>query len=124
MEERKEKHLSDLEKMTAERKKAEAEYLESQQNMLNVRRILREGIANVEDLIQYLVACIEDAKHMEDLARERNNAILYSETVGIRREFVKLLKLVLMDGTASPPEEVDGTEEAHRAKNEGEESYQ
>jgi hypothetical protein len=122
MEERKEKHLSDLEKMTAERKKAEAEYLESQQDMLNVRRIMRQGIGNVEDLLSYVVACIEDAKHMEDLARERNNPILYSETIAIRREFTKLLDLVLMDGSAEKI--LDGTEEAHRENNTGEEAYQ
>ena len=121
MEERKEKHLSDLEKMNAERRKAEEAYLESQQDMLNVRRILREGIGNVEDLLQYLVACIEDAKHMEDIARERNNTILYSETIAIRREFTKLLDLVMMDGSAE--EAIDGTEEKHRGENDGNESY-
>lgn len=115
------KNLTDLERMDADRRKAEEAYLESQQNMLNVKRIMREGISDVEDLLAYLVACIEDAKHMEDIARERNNNILYSETIGIRREFVKLLELVLMDGTAL--EDVEGTEEHHRAENEGEEGY-
>ena len=116
------KNLTDLEKMSAERKKAEAEYLDSQQDMLNVKRIMREGINNVEDLVKYLVACIKDAKHMEDLARASNNNIMYSETVGIRREFLKLLKLVFLDGTAK--EAMDGTEEKHRAENSGEEGYQ
>ena len=121
MEERKEKHLSDLEKINAERRKAEEAYLESQQDMLNIHRIMREGIGNVEDLLQYLVACIEDAKHMEDLARERNNTILYSETIAIRREFTKLLDLVMMDGSAEAV--MGGTEEAHREENDGNESY-
>jgi hypothetical protein len=123
MDKEKERHLSDLDKMNAERRKAEAEYLESQQNMLNVKRIMREGINNVEDLVEYVVACIGDAKHMEDMARASNNNIMYAETIGIRREFVKLLKLVFLDGTAEQVME-DGTEEAHRAKNEGEEAYQ
>ena len=116
------KKLSDLEKINAERRKAEEAYLESQQDMLNIHRIMREGISGVEDLLQYLVACIEDAKHMEDLARERNNTILYSETIAIRREFTKLLDLVMMDGSAEAV--IDGTEEAHREKNTGEEAYQ
>ena len=115
------KNLTDLEKINAERRKAEAEYLDAQQDMLNVRRIMREGIGNVEDLLSYLVACIEDAKHMEDLARERNNTILYSETIAIRREFTKLVDLVLMDGSAE--EVIDGTEEKHREENDGNESY-
>jgi hypothetical protein len=121
MEERKEKHLSDLEKMNAERRKAEEAYLESQQDMLNVRRIMRDGISNVEDLLQYVVACIEDARHMEDLARERNNTILYSETIAIRREFTKLLDLVMKDGSAEAV--IDGTEEKFREENDGNESY-
>jgi len=116
-----EKTLTNSEKITAERKKVETEYLESQQDMLNVRRIIREGIQNSEDLIQYLVACIEDAEHMEDMARANNNYIMYSECVGIRREFTKLLKLSIM-----PPKEEtegDGTEKTHRANNKGEEGY-
>ena len=115
--------LTDLEKITAERKKAEAEYLESQQSMLNVKRIMREGINDFEELVQYLVAAIQDAKHMEDLARASNNNIMYSETVGIRREFSKLLKLLLMVEKEEDPEEMDGTEEKHRKENNGEEGY-
>lgn len=116
--------LTDLEKITAERRKAEAEYLESQQNMLNVKRIMREGIKGVEDLVQYLVACVEDAKHMEDLARSSNNSIMYSEAVGVRREFTKLLKLIFKVEKDEDPAKVKGTEEHHREKNEGEEAYQ
>ena len=116
--------LTDLEKITAERKKAEAEYLESQQSMLNVKRIMREGINDFEELVQYLVAAIQDAKHMEDLARASNNNIMYSETVGIRREFSKLLKLLLMvEKEEEDLEEVDGSEEHHRANNDGDEGY-
>ena len=117
--------LTDLEKINAERRKAEAEYLESQQNMLNVKRIMREGIADFEDLVQYLVAAIQDAKHMEDLARASNNNIMYAETVGIRREFSKLLKLLLMvkEDLEEDLENVDGTEEKHRKENDGEEGY-
>ena len=122
MEKEKERRLSDLEKMTEERKKAESEYLESQQMVLNVKRIMREGISGVEDLVLYLTACISDVKHMEDLARRQNNTILYSETIAIRREFGKLLRLVMMDGSAQ--ETVDGSEESHREKNTGEEGYQ
>lgn len=113
--------LSDLEKINAERRKAEAEYIESQQEMLNVKRIMREGIKDFEELVQYLVACVQDAKHMEDMARASNNAIMYAETVGIRREFSKLLRLVLME--EEEEEAPDGSEEAHRANNEGEEGY-
>jgi hypothetical protein len=63
---------------------------------------------------------------MEDLARANNNNILYSEAVGIRREFVKLVKLLMVDEmniNVESVENMDGTEEAHRANNEGEEGY-
>jgi hypothetical protein len=118
------KVLSDLEKMNKDRSKAEAEYTEQREEVLEVHRIMKEGIQSPEELFTYLVACINDAKHMEDLARAGNNNILYSEAIGIRREFTKLLKLLTVDvEEGENPEEVDGTEEAHRAKNEGEEGY-
>ena len=115
---------SDLEKMNKDRRKAEEEYLDNQAQMLEVRRIMQDGISNVDELILYVTDVIQSVTHTEDLARVSNNAIVYSEAVGIRREFTKLLELVLKDGTAIPMEETDGTEEAHRANNEGEEGYQ
>lgn len=119
------KVLSDLEKMNKSREEQAKAYMEKKEQMLEVYRITREGISNVEELVTYLVACIEDAEHMEDISRKENNNIMYSETIAIRREFTKLLKLMLMDGTADQKiEDIDGTEEAHRANSEGEEAYQ
>ena len=113
--------VSDLEKMKIERAKAENEYMDGQQQMLEIRRIMREGITNVDELVLYVADVIQGVTHVEDLARASNNAITYSEAVGIRREFTKLLELVLEDGSAMP---MDGTEEKHRENNEGEEGYQ
>ena len=115
------KVASDLEKMGKDRRRAEEEYLESQQAKLEMARIQREGISNVEELSRYITDVIESVKHSEDLARLNNNPIVYSEAIGIRREMEKLLDLVLMDGTTMG--QIDGTEEAHRAKNPGEEGY-
>jgi hypothetical protein len=118
------KVLSDLEKMNKDRAKAEAEYAEQKEEVTEVFRIMREGIQNDEELVTYLVACIKDAKHMEDVARAKNNNIVYSEAIGIKREFTKLLKLLMIEGEEEEaPEDVDGTEEKHRANNEGEEGY-
>ena len=118
------KVVSDLEKMNKDRARAEEEYMEQKEEVTEVFRIMREGISDAEELLTYLAACIKDATHMEDVARASNNNILYSEAVAIRRELSKLLKLLLMDGTAEVEDGVeDGTEEAHRANNEGEEGY-
>ena len=113
--------LSDLEKMDKDRAKAEAEYMEQKEEVLDIHRMLKEGIANDDELLRYLIFCINDCKQMEDLARKDNNNIVYSETIGIRREFSKLLELLLMpDG-----EEVSENEgEAiHRANNDGMEGF-
>ena len=115
------KVASDLEKMGKDRRKAEEEYLASQQLKTEVMRIQRDGIGNVEDLVTYVGRVIEEVKHSETVARLSNNPIVYSEAIGIRREMEKLLVLVLKDGTAM--EHTDGTEEAHREKNDGEEGY-
>jgi hypothetical protein len=115
------KVLSDLEKMNKDRAKAEAEYAEQKEELAEVFRIMREGIKTDEELVTYIVACINDAKHAEDLARQANNNIMYSEAVGIRREFTKLLKLLMAEEEEGEPE--DGTEESHRINNEGDESY-
>jgi hypothetical protein len=120
------KVLSDLEKMNKDRAKAEKEYAEQREEVLEVHRIMNEGIQSTDELSTYLIACIEDAKHMEDLARANNNNILYSEAVGIRREFTKLVKLLMVDEiniNVESAENMDGTEESHRANNEGEEGY-
>ena len=114
---------SDLEKMNKDRRKAEEEYLFSQQQMIEVSRIMREGITNVDELIIYVADVTQGVTHAEDLARASNNAIMYSEAVGIRREFTKLLDLILKDGTAVPMEEMDGSEEKFRKDNDGDESY-
>ena len=118
------KVVSDLERMNKDRRRAEEEYLDGQQLMLEVQRIMRDGITNVEELIVYVADVITGVLHAEDQARANNNPIVYSEAVGIRREMTKLLDLVLKDGSAIPMDKVDGTEEAHRANNEGEEAYQ
>lgn len=116
------KVASDLEKMGKDRRRAEEEYLEAKEQKLEIQRIQREGITNVEDLVAYVGRVIEEVKHSETVARLSNNPIVYSEAIGIRREMEKLLDLVLMDGTAMG--QIDGTEEAHRQKNNGEEGYQ
>ena len=116
------KVVSDLEKMNKDRARAEQEYMEQKEELTEVFRIMREGISDAEELLTYLSACIKDARHMEDVARASNNNILYSEAIAIRREMTKLLELLLMNGTAEQSVE-DGTEEAHRANNEGEEGY-
>ena len=113
--------MNDLEKMNKDRRKAEEEYLDSQQQMLEIRRIMQDGIGNIDELILYISDVILSVTHSEDLARASNNGIVYSEAVGIRREFTKLLELVLKDGTAMPME--DGTEEKFREENDGQEGY-
>ena len=115
------KVVSDLEEMGKDRRKAEEAYIEEMEYKVEVQRIQREGISNVEDLITYTSRVIEEVKHAETVARVANNSIMYSEAIGIRREFEKLLNLVLMDGTAV--EQMDGTEEKHRENNKGEEGY-
>jgi hypothetical protein len=110
--------------MNKDRAKAEAEYAAQKEELTEVFRIMREGIETDEELVIYIAACIKDARHAEDLARGSNNTIMYSEAVGIRREFIKLLKLLMKGGEREENfEDVDGTEEAHRANNEGEEGY-
>ena len=111
------KEETDTEKMAEDRRKADEEY--DQQMVYEIRRIQRDGISNVDELLLYIANVIESVKHSEDLARVGNNPIVYSEAVGIRREFEKLGVLVLKDGTAN----MDGTEEKHREENDGEESY-
>jgi len=121
------KVLSDLEKMSKDRAKAEKEYIEQKEDVLDIHRMLKEGIADGDELLRYLVFCIDDCKQMEDLARKNNNNIIYSEAIGIRREFTKLLKLLLIPGDEEEEEEEggeeDGTEEGHRANNDGSEGY-
>jgi hypothetical protein len=112
---------SDLEKMNKDRRRAEEEYLDAQTQMLEIRRIQRDGINNVEELVLYVGDVIQSVQHAEDVARQHNNHIVYSEAIGIRREMSKLFDLILKDGTAA--EQIDGTEEAHRVNNEGEEGY-
>ena len=97
---------SDLEKMNRER--------------IEMERIKAEGISNVDDLVLYVSKVIEDVMYNEDLARLGNNPIIYSEAIGIRREFEKLGKLIFK---AVPTEEIDGTEEKHRTENDGSEAY-
>ena len=116
------KVLSDLEKMNKDRAKAEAEYMEQREEVLNIHRILKEGIADGSELYEYLVFCVNDCKHMEDIARKENNSIVYSEAIGILREFTKLLKLLTMVEPVEEGDE-DGTEEAHRVNNDGSEGY-
>ena len=118
-----EKVLSDLEKMNKDRAKAEKEYMEQKEDVLDIHRMLKEGIQSFEELFKYLVFCIDDCKHMEDRARDTNNNIIYSEAIGIRREFTKLLKLLLIPDGEEEVDENEG-EAAHRANNDGSEAYQ
>lgn len=111
----------DLEKMNKDRRKAEEAYLESVEKKLEVERIKRDGISNAEDLVIYISDVVESVQHSEDLARMNNNPIVYSEAIGIRREMNKLFLLLMRD--EAPEEVMDGTEEAHREKNDGEEGY-
>ena len=122
--EKMEKVVSDLEKMNKDRRRAEEEYLESQQAKLEMVRIQREGISNVTELLKYIEDVIESVKHSEDLARLNNNPIVYSEAIGIKREFEKLGNLVVMDGSAMEVVDENEGERQHRANNEGEEGYQ
>jgi hypothetical protein len=116
------KVLSDLEKMNKDRARAEQEFMKEKEEVTEIFRIMREGIKNSDELLIYLAGCIKDAKHMEDIARASNNNIMYSEAVAIRREMSKIGKLLSIGG--QQVSEVDGTEEAHRANNGGEEAYQ
>ena len=115
------KMTSDLEKMGKDRRKAEEAYLENQQRILEVQRIQRDGINTIEELLLYITNVIESVKHSEDLARQNDNNIVYSEAIGIRREMEKLL--ILIFGGGAKEETTDGTEEAHRTNNNGEEGY-
>ena len=119
------KVTSDLEKMGKDRRKAEEEYLEHRDYVLEVKRIENEGISDANELLTYLVAVIEGVEHSEDLARAANNAIVYSEAIGIKREMQKIVKLVMKSGTVTEQGESEGgTEESHRAENDGQEAYQ
>lgn len=110
-----------IEAMNKDKRKADEAYIENQRAIQNIQRIIQEGISNVEDLTAYLHFVIEDARHMEDIARQTNNNIIYSETIAVKREFLKLLELVFKDGSAAAA--IDGTEEAHREGNDGSEGY-
>jgi GTPase Era involved in 16S rRNA processing len=117
------KVLSDLEKMNKSREEQAKAFMEQKEETLEVFRITQEGINGTEELLTYLVACVKDAAHMEDVARSSNNSIMYSEAVAVRREFSKLLKLLFMNTEEENFEETDGTEENFRKENEGEEGY-
>lgn len=114
---------SDLEKMNRDRRKAEEAYLANQQAVLNVHRIIKEGIDNTDDLVDYLVFGIEDAKVMEDAGRKANNSIVYAEAIAVRREFGKLIDLLAKAGERADEEAEHGGERKHRENNEGDESY-
>ena len=119
-----EKVASDLEKMGKDRRKAEEEYIEHRKFILEAKRIQNEGIKDANELLTYLVSVIEGVEHSEDLARAANNAIVYSEAIGIKREMQKIVKLVMKSGMVMEQgEPEDGTEESHRAENDGQEGY-
>ena len=109
---------SDLEKMKMDRKRAEEEYLNSMNRRLEVERITREGIKTQEELILYLQEGIENVKMSEDAARLSNNSIVYSESIAIKREFRKLLSLIMF-----PEVEAETAEEIHRQNTDGGEAY-
>lgn len=117
---------TDLEKMNKDRRRAEEAYLEGQKKALEIQRIQQVGINNPDELLLYVTDVIEDVKHSEDLARQQNNSIVYSEAIGIRREMSKLRDLIMlpvMRGREKVANEMEGTEEAHREKNKGVEGY-
>ena len=109
---------SDLEKMKKDRRRAEEEYLNSMNRRLEVERITREGIKTQDELILYLQEGIENVKLSEDAARLSNNAIVYSESIAIKREFRKLLSLIMF-----PEVEAETAEEIHRQNTTGDEAY-
>ena len=112
------KVASDLEKMKADRRKAEEAYIDSMNRRLEVERITREGIRTQEELILYLQDGIENVKMSEDAARLSNNNIVYCESIAIKREFPKLLSLVML-----PEVQGETAEEAHRQSTDGGEAY-
>ena len=112
------KTSSDLEKMKKDRRRAEEEYLNSMNRRLEVERITREGIKTQEELILYLQEGIENVKMSEDAARLSNNSIVYSESIAIKREFRKLLSLIMF-----PEVEAETAEEVHRQSTDGGEAY-
>lgn len=114
---------SDLEKMNKDRRRAEEEYLASQEKMLNTHRIIKEGIMSPQDLIDYLEFGVMDARAMEDKGRATNNLIMYSEAIAVRREFGKVLNLLYRGGEKLKMEAENGGEITHREKNGGMEGY-
>lgn len=118
------KNQSFLDRMNEERTRAEKEYINNLNAQMEVKRIMREGITTGEELSSYVELAIREASHMEDVARKTNNAIVYSEAIGIKREFEKLLNLVRLGAmNMSEADAIDGTEENHRANNKGDEGY-
>ena len=112
------KTSSDLEKMKADRRRAEEEYLNSMNRRLEVERISKEGIKTQDELILYLQEGIENVKLSEDAARLSNNNIVYSESIAIKREFRKLLSLIML-----PEVQAETAEEVHRQSTDGGEGY-
>ena len=112
------KTSTDLDKLKADRQRAEREYIDSMNRRLEVERITREGIKTQDELILYLQEGIENVKLSEDAARLSNNAIVYSESIAIKREFRKLLSLIML-----PEVQAETAEEVHRQSTTGEEGY-
>ena len=109
---------SDLEKMKKDRRRAEEEYLNTMNRRIEVERITREGIKTQDELILYLQQGIEDVKMSEDAARLSNNNIVYCESIAIKREFRKLLSLIML-----PEVQEETAEEIHRQSTDGGEAY-
>lgn len=112
------KMTDDLKKMKMDRQRAEREYIDSMNRRIEVERITREGIKTQDELILYLQQGIEDVKMSEDAARLSNNSIVYSESIAIKREFRKLLSLVML-----PEVQAETAEELHRQSTDGGEAY-
>ena len=98
--------------------------MNNEEQAIEVEKIQQEGISNVDELLTYLVSVIENAKYSEDMARINNNPIIYSEVIGIKREFQKLLKLLIKDGTTIEMADENEGERQHRENNDGQEGYQ
>ena len=98
------KILSDLEKMSLERKRAWEEYEKSYVKRREIDRLMDEGIKNFDELVFYIRETLKASDEINVNARNVNNEILYIESVAVKREFKILLNLILMGEEEEEPE--------------------
>ena len=96
---------------------------EPAKEVIEVFRIIREGITSFEELVDYILFVIKSAEEGEDQARMANNNIMYSEMIALRREFNKLMELLAKGGEKVEAEQEIAGEATHRENNEGMEAY-